>query len=213
MKEKILQQIKAAVVGSGKTSITDQTFEAYASHIATKISEEAQIADAIKPYVELLKVVQGNINHIAATSATEKETALKAEYEKQIADLKKLPKPEEKPDDSEAKMKAFFETNIAPLKQELDAYKAKEAGEKRSAFILAKAKELGIPQSRIEEGFAVAPEADENAIGEYLAKVAKNAVAMSVESGKTGLFAISNPLDQAKAEADAWANALPGATK
>jgi hypothetical protein len=218
MKEKILQQLKAAVAGTdGKTSLSDQTLNAYADFLAAQISEESKIADAIKPHVELLKAVQGNINHVAAASVSEKENALKAEYEKQIADLKKLRNPEEKPDDLEVKVNALFDAKykaeITPLKQEIEAHKAKEAGEKRNASILAKAKELGIPQSRIEEGFAIAPDADEKAIGEHLAKVAKNTVAMSVESGRDGVFPISSPLEQAKAEADAWAESLPDAKK
>jgi hypothetical protein len=210
MKEKILKQLKAAVTGSGKTSITDQTFDAYASHLAAQISEEAQIADAIKPYVELLKVVQGNINHTAAASVTEKETALKTEYEKQIAELKEK-QPNPNPDDLDTRLKALRE-EFAPLKQKVEAYEAREATEKRNASILAKAKEPGIPQYRIDEGFAIATDANDAAIGEYLATVAKNAVASQVESGKTGLFAPSTPLDQMKSEADAWANSLPGAT-
>jgi hypothetical protein len=209
MKEKILQQLKAAVVGTGKTSITDQTFEAYANHIATQISEETQIPDAIKPHIELLKTFQGNINHVAATSVTEKEAILKAEYEKQIADLKKLQKPEEKPDESEAKIKALLEASITPLKQKLEAYEAKEASEKRNASILAKAKELGIPKYRIDEGFAIASDANDEAITNYLASVAKNVVANKVESGKTGLFPPSTPLDQMKVEAEDWAKGLP----
>ena len=202
--------MKAAVAGSdGKTSLSDQTLDAWAGHLAAQISEESQIADAIKPHVELLKTVQGNINHTAAASVTEKEAALKAQYEKQIADLKRqVSSKDPEPDDMEAKVKALLEAQITPLKQEIETYKAKEAGEKRTALILAKAKELGIPQTRIDEGFAIAPDADETGIGEYLAKVAKNAVAMSVAGEGAGLFPVSNPAEQAKAEADAWAKTL-----
>jgi hypothetical protein len=207
MTEKILQQLKAAVVGSGKTSITDQTFDAYASHLAAQISGEAQIADAVKPYIELLKVVQGNINHTAATSVTEKETALKTEYEKQIAELKEK-QTDPNPDGVDARLKTLRE-EIATLKQEGETYRAREATEKRNASILAKAKELGIPQYRIDEGFSIAADADGAAIGNYLATVAKNAVAGQVETGKTGLFAPGTPLDQMKSEADAWAKSLP----
>jgi hypothetical protein len=213
MKEKILQQLKAALGGSdGKTSLSDQTFNAYSDFLAAQIGEESKIPDAIKPYVELLRVVQGNINHTAATSVSEKEAALKSEYEKQMSELKKqLPGKDPKPDDVEAKVTELLEAKIAPLKQEIETYKAREAGEKRDALIMAKAKELGIPQSRIEEGFAIAPDADEGKIVEYLAKVAKNAVAGVVETSKTGLFPPSTPLDQMKSEADAWAKTLADA--
>jgi hypothetical protein len=213
MRGKILQQLKAAVVGSdGKTSISEQTFNACAGFLAAQVGEESKIPDVIKPYVELLKEVQGNINHTAAVAAGEKEKVLKSDYEKQIAELKKQLEgrnPEPEPGDVEAKFAAMVEAKFAPLQRELEAYKAKEAGEKREALIFAKAKELGIPQSRIDEGFAIAPDADDAKIGEYLAKVAKNAVAGVVESGKAGLFPPSSPLDQMKAEAEAWAKS-PG---
>ncbi|MDR1455305.1 MAG: hypothetical protein LBJ01_06615 [Tannerella sp.] len=218
MKEKILQQLRASVAGSdGKTSLSDQTLNAYADFLAKQISEESQIADAIKPHAELLNLVQGNINHTAAASATEKETVLKTAFEKQIADLKKQI-PRQKPDDDlDSKINAIFEkqydAKIAELNRKIEERDAKETGEKRRASIIAKAKELNIPQFRIDEGFAIAPDADESAIGEYLAKAAKNVVAMSVESDKTGFFPIATPLDQAKKEAEAWADSLPEAKK
>jgi hypothetical protein len=77
----------------------------------------------INPYVELLRVVQGNINHTAATSVSEKAAALTSEYEKQMAELKKqLPGNALKADDVEAKVTALFEAKIAPLKQEIEGY-------------------------------------------------------------------------------------------
>lgn len=60
----------------------------------------------------------------------------------------------------------------AKAKEEAAA-KAKAKAE-HDAKILSKAKELGIPQSRIEEGFVIAEDADDDTIGNYLTKVANN---------------------------------------
>lgn len=80
----------------------------------------------------------------------------------------------------EEQMKSIMESSTAlkqsydALKKENDEAKAAQAKAAREQFILSKAQELGVPQWRIDEGFVLAPEADENAIAETLAKVANN---------------------------------------
>lgn len=64
MKDKILSAIKVAI---GKTNINDRTLNAYVGIIADKITDESQIDEAIKPYVEVLKEFQGNMNSEIAT--------------------------------------------------------------------------------------------------------------------------------------------------
>jgi len=77
-------------------------------------------------------------------------------------------------------LKAFKEQNetltktINGIKEESDKAKAELAKKTRADFILSKAKEMGIPQTRIDEGFVIADEADEKGISEYLGKVASN---------------------------------------
>ena len=67
MKEKIFTALKASVVdGNGKTSISDRTLNAYAERLSTQITEESQIAQAIKPDVIVLKEIAGNISAVAA---------------------------------------------------------------------------------------------------------------------------------------------------
>ena len=75
MKDKILSALKS---GIGKTSINDKTLNSYVNIIADKITDESQIGEAIKPYIEVLKEFQGNINSIASEAATAKETTVKA---------------------------------------------------------------------------------------------------------------------------------------
>lgn len=70
MKDKILSAIKVAI---GKTNINDRTLTAYVGIIDDKITDESQIDEAIKPYVEVLKEFQGNMNsEIAAQVAAAK---------------------------------------------------------------------------------------------------------------------------------------------
>ena len=64
-----------------------------------KITDESQIAEAIKPFVPALKAVQANINSVAATSSSAKESELKTKYEKEIEDLKKANPDTTKPDE------------------------------------------------------------------------------------------------------------------
>ena len=65
-------------------------------------------------------------------------------------------------------------------RQQEEAKAEKEAAAKakakadHEAKILSKAKELGIPQSRIDEGFTIADDADDEAISTYLSKVSNN---------------------------------------
>ncbi|MFR4026941.1 MAG: hypothetical protein ACLTZY_16090 [Alistipes indistinctus] len=75
-------------------------------------------------------------------------------------------------------------------------------------LITAKAKELGIPEWRMKEGFVIAEDANEKAIGDYLANVQKNLVTAGLE-GKGSGFPMSTPEAQGKELAEAWAETLP----
>jgi len=63
---------------------------------------------------------------------------------------------------------------IEKLEKEKAELERKQAAAAREAKIQAKAKELNIPQSRIDEGFVIAEDADDAAIDAYLTKVAGN---------------------------------------
>lgn len=91
MKEKIFNALKQAILIGGKTSVSDATINTYVGLIdVEKITEESQIAEAIKPLVPVLQAVQANINSVAASSVTAKES----ELNKTIEELKKsVPQP------------------------------------------------------------------------------------------------------------------------
>lgn len=101
MKEKIFKALKDSILIGGKTSVSDETINIYVGLIdSEKITDESQVAEAIKPFVPALKAVQANINSVAATSSSAKESELKTKYEKEIEDLKKSkPDPTKKSDE------------------------------------------------------------------------------------------------------------------
>jgi hypothetical protein len=179
MKDKILTAIKAAI---GKnSSINDKTLAAYVAIIEDKITDENQISEAIKPYVEVLKEFQGNINSVAAAAASAKETELKANPA--VPPVQKTEDGKANGgDDLAALVAAEVAKAVKPIKEENDAFKAKEAASARANLITSKAKELGIPEYRINEGFAIPPDADEVAITAALTTVKQNLVTAGLSS-------------------------------
>lgn len=103
---------------------------------------------------------------------------------------------------------AKIDAKVAPLQKQVEEYAAREAAQARESTILRIAKELDIPQFRIDEGFSIASDADENAIKAHLSKVKQNIVTASLGSkNDSSLLASLGDID--KGEADSWASALP----
>ena len=76
--------------------------------------------------------------------------------------------------------KTLTET-ITAMKSESERVKAEAAKKARQEGIINKAKELGIPKSRIDEGFAITDDMDDDAITNHLSVVAANYKAMSLQ--------------------------------
>lgn len=72
---------------------------------------------------------------------------------------------------------------VAALKAENEAMKAAAAQKARTEFINSKAKELGIPEWRVSEGFNLAGDATDEAVTEHLTKVAENIRGNMLPSG------------------------------
>ena len=99
---------------------------------------------------------------------------------------------------------------LSPIQEELNAYKTKEQQTARVNMIASKAKELGIPEWRAKEGFAITPEMDEAAINSYLASVKQNIVTAGLESSNaSGVLSTSD--EKSKELAEEWAKNLPDA--
>lgn len=76
---------------------------------------------------------------------------------------------------------------VNALKAENESMKAAEQERRRSDFIAGKAKELGIPEWRVKEGFALASDATEEAITAHLATVAGNIRANELPKNSLGV--------------------------
>lgn len=95
--------------------------------------------------------------------------------------------------------------DFTTLKEEYDGAKAEAKKNARAKFITDKAKELGIPQYRIDEGFAFGEDKDEAAISESLATIANNIKVNQLPQDKRFMLGNDKP---SKEEVDSIAKAL-----
>jgi hypothetical protein len=180
MKAKITAALKTkySALGFGQAAI-----EAVGDYLAKSVTEEAQIETAIGGVEPLLKVFQSEADKLRAdkATATKELEDLKA---KQAAggEPKPQPKPKDGDDDLDAKIAAAIAKAIQPVQTELEGYKTREAASARANLITSKAKELGIPEYRINEGFAIPPDADEATITAALTTVKQNLVTAGLSS-------------------------------
>ena len=150
MKEKIFKAFKDAILIKGKTSVSDDTINLYVGFIdAEKITDESQIAEAIKPFVPALKAVQANINSVAATSTSTKESELKTKYEKEIEDLKKSnsepPKPQDHPKDDTPEWAKSLLTKVESLEGNITSLQGEKLQTTLSRKLADSIKEKNIP--------------------------------------------------------------------
>ena len=78
------------------------------------------------------------------------------------------------------------EKEFKALQEKYEALEKEKAESARANTILSKAKELGIPEWRIKEGFAISAEADEAAINSHLTTVATNLKTANLPSNRLG---------------------------
>lgn len=120
------------------------------------------------------------------------EEALRKEQEKQMPDwyIKEKEANAKRIADSNEMLKKLSESNellrqgLEAMKKENETFKIEKASMERKNLILSKAKELGIPEYRIKEGFSIADDADEATITDYLTSVSNNIKAYSLPSNK-----------------------------
>lgn len=198
MKEKIFNALKQAYSSLG---LGDEILQGHAESLeATGLVTDENLNVIVSSQKTFLSSLQSGMDKRvtdAINKAKEKkeEPAKGGEQDKNATNIQAL-------------IDAAIETKVAPLQQELNDYKAKEQQSARVAFIANKAKELGIPDWRQKEGFAITDEMDETAINSYLSSVKKNIVTAGLdEKGDSSVLSTSNEV--AKQEAEAWANNLP----
>ena len=210
MKEKILAALKTKYSNLGFGA---KVLDGVASILEKSVTDESQIETAVGGVEPLLKVFQSD-----ADRARTEYNALKGQYdvlkakgEASAAGGGEQGKKNAPGDEEPAWFKAYKqqqEERYNAIKTESDTLKAEKAKSERANLITAKAKELGIPEWRMKEGFVIADDADEKAIGDYLAGVQKNLVTAGLE-GKGSGFPMSTPETQGKELARAWAETLP----
>ena len=181
MKVKLFNALKQE---HSKLGLSDEVLQAYAeSLVSTGLVTEENLATVSKGQETALKAYQSSID---------KERTEKANYKSELEALKAKggdPKPNPQPtptptDELDPKVKAYLDSVVNPIQTELNAYKAKESQAARQSLILGKAKELGIPEWRINEGFTIADDADETAINTMLSGIKQNIVTAGLETSK-----------------------------
>lgn len=207
MKEKIYNQLKQEYARLG---LSDELLQSVAASLeATGLVTDENLATVVKGQESMLKSYQSNFDKLRTEGAG---------YKKELEELKakggqgggqqKQPKDEllelfnKYKEENDKKLNALIEENTK--------FKAEKARGERNALILAKAKELKISKSRIEEGFAIPDDMDEAGIATYLSKVKKNEVAKGLED-RSSAFSLSTSENQGKELAKDWAKNLPDA--
>lgn len=196
MKTKILGALKTKYANLG---FNQKALDGVASVLEKTITEEAQIDDAVANIEPMLKVFQADIDRMRT-----EHTTLKNQYDELLKRQSNGGGGDHtEPNDAEpawfTAYKEQQEERYNALKSESDALKAEKAAKARRELIMSKAKELGIPQWRMDEGFVIADDADEAAIGNALASIQKNLVAAGLD--KQGGFPLGNNGEVSKEEA------------
>ena len=184
-------RVTDAVRKAGEKALKDAEEKAKkeAEEAARKAREEAEknIPESVKSLLESMKAERKAEKEAAEAAQKALEDARKAQEE---AFNKKL---------------GDMQTALDGFRQENESMKQAEAARQRKASIEAKAKELGIPQYRIDEGFALADDADDNAINTHLTAVAQNIKAATLPGRMSNVLAGT---EATKEEVDSIAKSL-----
>ncbi len=200
MKEKIFESLKREYSNLG---LGDDILQGHAESLAaTGFVTDENLNAVISSQKTFLSSLQSGMDKRvtdAINKAKEKkeDPANGGEQKKNATDIQKL-------------IDNAIEAKVSTLQKELDAYKIKEQQSTRAALIYNKAKELGIPDWRQKEGFAITDEMDEAAINSYLSGIKQNIVTNQLEA-KNSAFPLSTPEAQGKELAKQWAASLPDA--
>ena len=207
MKEKIYNQLKQEYARLG---LSDELLQSVAASLeATGLVTDENLATVVKGQENMLKSYQSNFDKLRTEGAG---------YKKELEELKakggqgggQQKQPKDEMPEWFMKYKEEQDKKLNTLIEENTRFKAEKARSERNALILAKAKELKISKSRIEEGFAIPDDMDEAGIATYLSKVKKNEVAKGLED-RSSAFSLSTSEDQGKELAKDWAKNLPDA--
>lgn len=213
MKDKIFQKLKQ---GFSHLGLGDDVLQAHAEALAaTRLVTDENIDNVVNAQKPFLEGLQKNYDTRVTSATAKAREAAKKEFEdaakaaaeekarKEKEEQERKEKEKEMPDwykaekaTSDKTIKELLESmktmkeGYDAMKRENDTFKAEKTAAERKNQILSKAKELGIPQYRIDEGFAIADDADEAKVTEYLTTVANNTKAQ-VLPGNKGIFPLA----------------------
>lgn len=151
-------------------------------------------------------------------SEKEKSAAEREGYQKQLAGLAELQKQMEETMNQqkashEETIKKLLEANTTLQKGYDDIVKEKEAAEvakkaaEREQFIVSQAKLFGIPDWRINEGFVIGADADEESIKGSLSKIAENISTQMLPTNKKAM-PMGNAQELSQSEIDGLATQI-----
>ena len=165
-------RVNDALAKAAEKSLKDAEDKAKkaAEEAARKAREEAEksLPDSVKSFLDGLKADrQKEIQEAEAArvKAAEEQKAREAQW---TESLKKM------------------QDEIAGFRKENDDLKKAAAARQRQESIVNKAKELGIPQYRIDEGFVIADDATEEGITSTLTAIAQNIKAHTLPGSHAG---------------------------
>lgn len=205
MKEKIFNSLKQEYKALG---LSDEILQGHASALAaTGLVTDDNLSVVISAQKDFLTGLQSGIDKRVTTArekaladakkAADDETKAKAEAAKTKAeeDAKKAAENKDKPEWQKEMDKRFEEFSkkeverekeFKALQEKYEALEKEKAEASRTNTIMSKAKELGIPDWRIKEGFAISADADEAAINSHLATVATNLKTANLPGNRMG---------------------------
>lgn len=202
MKEKIFNALKQEYKALG---LSDEILQGHANALAAiGLVTDENLSVVVAAQKDFLTGLQSGIDKrvttarekaLADAKKTEDEAKAEAERKKAGEDAKKAAENKDKPEWQKEMDKRFEEFSkkeverekeFKALQEKYEALEKEKAESARANTILSKAKELGIPEWRIKEGFAISAEADEAAINSHLTTVATNLKTANLPSNRLG---------------------------
>lgn len=184
MKEKILALLTAKFAGMRKDGLT-QLAGSLALQAQTEEEAQALVEKLDQAKVtEYIKEYRSGVDKEITTATKTAEDKLKEKFDfvEKVAEGASTSKTDEGTgDDLDARLNVLFEQKLKPFTEKIQGYEQKEKETLRNNFITSKAKELGIPDWRIEEGFTITDDADDAAVIEKLTSVKQNIVSAGLE--------------------------------
>lgn len=176
-KQKAIDDAVKAAVEAERKRVADE-----AKKKAEEEAEEKRKKEQAKEEPEFMAKFRKELE-AKEKAASERESALA----KKLEDLLKVNETQGK--------------TLSELQKENDEMKASKAKAERANFISSTAKALDIPQWRIDEGFMISDDADDNSIKETLSKIANNIKVNTMQGG--GGFVLDDNKKVTQEEANA----------